>query len=114
MTQQRAELLQGTLDMIVLKVLAHGAEHGWGIAQRIEKFSGEVFEVNQGSLYPALQRLKRKGWVKAEWRRSVHNRRARYYSLTGAGAKRLEQEVAEWNRAHGAVNRILRVAPAAG
>jgi transcriptional regulator len=100
--------------MIVLKVLALGPEHGWGIAQQIERFSGEVFEVNQGSLYPALQRLKRKGWIRAEWQRSIKNRRARYYSLTRAGEKQLAHEMEEWKRAYGAVNRILRVALSEG
>ncbi len=109
MTESGSELLQGTLDMIVLKVLTLEPMHGWGIAQRIEQLSDGVFEVNQGSLYPALQRMKRKGWIKAEWRRSTNNRRARYYSLTRTGERQLGREVRDWHRAHAAVNRILRV-----
>jgi transcriptional regulator len=103
-----SELLQGTLEMLVLKTLSLQPQHGWGIAQRIGAISGGVFEVNQGSLYPALQRMKRKGWVRAEWRVSENHRRARYYELTAAGRKRLQQEEVEWDQVMGAVNRILR------
>lgn len=108
MPKDRDELLYGTLDMIVLRVLAIEPMHGWGIALRIEEMSGEVFEVNQGSLYPALQKMKRRGWVKSEWRRTENNRRARYYSLTRAGEKQLGQHVADWRRTSGAVEGILR------
>jgi len=107
MPDTRSELLYGTLEMIVLRVLALEPMHGWGIAMRIEQMSGEVFEVNQGSLYPALQRMKRKGWVKSHWRVTDNNRRARYYELTRAGEKQLELERADWERTSSAVNGIL-------
>jgi len=102
------ELLQGTLEMLVLKTLSLGPLHGWGIAQRIGEISEGVFAVNQGSLYPALQRMKRRGWVKSAWRVTENNRRARYYELTASGRKRLAVEAKEWNEVQGAVNRILR------
>lgn len=108
MSKDRNDLLYGTLEMIVLRVLALEPMHGWGIAIRIEEMSGEVFEVNQGSLYPALQKMKRKGWVRSEWRRTENNRRAKYYELTTAGEKQLEKHMADWKRASGAVNGILR------
>jgi transcriptional regulator len=103
-----SELLQGTLEMLVLKTLSLGPLHGWGIAQRIGEISEGVFAVNQGSLYPALQRMKRRGWVKSSWRVTENNRRARYYELTTSGRKRLAEETAAWGEAQGAVNRILR------
>jgi transcriptional regulator len=107
MTASRSELLQGTLELLVLRVLSFEPMHGWGIAQRIEQMSREVFSVNQGSLYPALQRMKQKGWVRSEWRRTDNNRRARYYELTRAGEKQLALERAEWERASVAVNGVL-------
>jgi transcriptional regulator len=107
MPTARSDLLQGTLELLALRVLALEPMHGWGIAQRIEQMSAEVFSVNQGSLYPALQRMKRKGWVRSEWRRTDNNRRARYYELTRAGQKQLAQERAEWERASAAVNGVL-------
>jgi transcriptional regulator len=107
MSADRSELLQGTLELLVLRVLALEPMHGWGIAQRIEQMSAEVFSVNQGSLYPALQRMKRKGWVRSAWRRTDNNRRARYYELTRAGEKQLAKERAEWERTSAAVNGIL-------
>ena len=107
MDEQGGELLRGTLDLLVLRVLAEGALHGWGIGERLTALSEEVFLVQQGSLYPALQRLRRQGWIRAEWQRSENNRRARYYELTPAGRRRLEVEVAAWRRASGAVDRIL-------
>lgn len=103
-----ASLLPGTLDLMVLRVLADRPMHGWGIGERLTQESQEVFRVNQGSLYPALQRLRRQGWIQAEWQRSEANRRARYYSLTPAGARRLDVEVRAWERAKGAVDRVLR------
>lgn len=108
MPGDRSELLYGTLEMIVLKVLAIEPMHGWGIAIRIEQMSGKVFDVNQGSLYPALQRMKRKGWVRSEWQRTDNNRRARYYELTRAGEKQLAREQSEWERTSNAVNGILQ------
>lgn len=114
MTEQRSELLQGTLDLLVLRILALEPMHGWGIGERIHLFSGEVFEVNQGSLYPALQRMRRKGWIRAEWRTTENNRRARYYALTPSGEEHLARARAEWKRASGAVERILSAAWANG
>lgn len=108
MPPDRSDLLYGTLEMIVLRVLAMEPMHGWGIAMRIEQMSGEVFEVNQGSLYPALQRMKRKGWVRSEWRLTDNNRRARYYQLTRAGEKQLALELTEWEKTSSAVNGILQ------
>ena len=107
MPKRRSDLLQGTLELLVLRVLSFKAMHGWGIAQRIEQMSDEVFAVNQGSLYPALQRMKRKGWIRSKWRITDNNRRARFYELTQAGTKELARERDEWERASGAVNGIL-------
>jgi PadR family transcriptional regulator, regulatory protein PadR len=108
--EEKADLLQGTLELLVLKVLSLGAMHGWGISERIQQMSEDVFQVNQGSLYPALQRMKRKGWVRSAWRVTENNRRARYYELTSTGAGQLERELASWRRSSGAVERILAVA----
>ena len=107
MGKPRSDLLQGTLDMLVLKVLALEPMHGWGIAQRIQQFSRGVLEINQGSLYPALQRLELKGAIDAEWRTSDHNRRARYYCLTTAGRRALGAETESWRRYVSAVDAIL-------
>jgi len=101
-----SDLLPGTLDLLVLKTLEAEALHGWGVAQRIERVS-EVFRIKLGSLYPALQRLEQAGLVEAEWRPSDNNRRARYYSLTRSGRRRLEAERKEWARLAGGVARIL-------
>ena len=101
------DLLQGTLEMLALKALSLEPMHGWGIGNRIGQLSGGVFDVNQGSLYPALQRMLRKGWITSEWRTSDHNRRARYYQLTAAGRRQLGQETESWNRAARAVFGIL-------
>ena len=109
-TDRRAEVLQGTLEMLTLKLLTVEPMHGWGLSIRLRQISGDVFDVNQGSLYPALQRMKRRGWISAEWRTSDNNRRARFYSITREGARQLEAEVAEWQRTSGAVNRVLRLA----
>ncbi len=108
MTDARSELLQGTLELLVLKTLWLEPMHGWGIAQRIEAMSRDVFRVNQGSLYPALQRMLRKGLIRSEWRVTENKRRARYYLLTAGGRKQLEAERADWERSSAAVNRILR------
>lgn len=110
MTRSRTDLLQGTLELLVLKTLSLEPMHGWGIAQRIEAMSLEVFRVNQGSLYPALQRMLRRGWIKSEWRITENNRRARYYLLTTAGRKQLESERADWQRSAAAIERILEQA----
>ena len=107
MADTKSDLLLGTLDMLVLKTLGFEPMHGWGLAMRIEQISHGVFSVNQGSLYPALQRLRRKGWVRSDWRITENNRRARYYALTRAGHRQLVKEVEEWERVSGAVNQIL-------
>lgn len=106
----RTELLQGTLEMLVLKTLSLEPMHGWGISQRLRQRSGEVFDVQQGSLYPALQRMLRRGWLCAEWRVTDNNRRARYYELTREGRRVLDAEIREWRRAAGAVERVLTFA----
>jgi transcriptional regulator len=100
-------LLQGTLEMLVLKTLLLEPMHGWGIAQRVEQISRGVFAVQQGSLYPALQRMKRRGWITAAWRTSDNNRRARYYELTAAGRRQLDIERSAWQQASAAVNLVL-------
>ena len=102
------DLLPGTLDMLVLKVLARSPLHGWGIAQHINQVSGDIFDVGVGSLYPALQRLLVNGWVKAEWGVSENNRRARYYTLTAAGRRRLEVEVSNFDRMLLAITRVMQ------
>jgi transcriptional regulator len=107
MASNRSELLQGTLELIVLKILSQEPQHGWGIAQRIEQISGEVFQVNQGSLYPALHRLEEQGWIDSEWGVSDTNRQAKFYRLTRAGQRQLEVEAAQWARITAAVGRIL-------
>ncbi len=96
--------------MLVLKTLALEPMHGWGVSERIRQISQDVFQVNQGSLYPALQRLKRKGWIRSQWRVTENNRRARYYTLTAAGRRQLDAERREWERSVSAVNRILLTA----
>lgn len=110
MADDRSSLLQGTLDLLVLQILSLEPMHGWGISERIQQVSDDVFQVNQGSLYPALQRLKRKGWISARWRVTENNRRARYYALTPAGEKRLAVEREAWRRSSRAVERILQLA----
>jgi transcriptional regulator len=108
MAADRSDLLQGTLDLLVLRILSPGPMHGWRISQRIEQISGEVLRVNQGSLYPALHRLERKGLVEAEWGVAESNRQARFYSLTRKGRKQLADETENWQRFAGAVARILQ------
>jgi PadR family transcriptional regulator len=103
-----SEILQGTLDLLILKTLALEPMHGWGIAQRIQQISQDVLQVQQGSLYPALYRLERKKWIQAEWGASDNNRRAKYYSLTKAGCEQLEREMADWDRLSAAVALILQ------
>jgi PadR family transcriptional regulator, regulatory protein PadR len=104
---ERGELLQGTLEMLVLRTLALEPLHGWGIAQRIQQLSCDVLVVQQGSLYPALQRMRRRGWIRSEWRVTENNRRARYYALTAAGQRQLGIERAAWDRAAAAINAVL-------
>ena len=110
MVVQKTELLQGTLDMLILKVLNRGAVHGFGIAQRIQQLSDDVLSVGEGSLYPALYRLQEKGWIESEWGQSENNRRAKYYKLTKAGRKQLEQETAFWGRLVRAITLVLETA----
>jgi PadR family transcriptional regulator PadR len=107
----KSDLLQGTLDMLVLKVLDLGPMHGYGIAQRLEQISQAVLQVNQGSLYPALLRLEQQGWISSRWGASENNRRARFYSLTRAGRRQLAAESARWERVAGAIGRLLRAVP---
>ncbi|MGH7637965.1 MAG: PadR family transcriptional regulator [Gemmatimonadaceae bacterium] len=107
---QRTEVLQGTLEMLALKLLTAEPMHGWGLSVKLREISRDVLDVNQGSLYPALQRMLRRGWIRAEWRTSDNNRRARYYAITREGRKQLNAEIDEWERSSGAVNRVLRYA----
>jgi PadR family transcriptional regulator PadR len=104
------ERLQGTLDLLILRVLQHEPNHGWGIAQQIQLLSRDVLQVQQGSLYPALRRLEERGWIDAEWGTSDNNRRARYYRLTAAGRKQLAKEMASWESFALAVRRVLQTA----
>jgi PadR family transcriptional regulator, regulatory protein PadR len=107
MARDQSELLQGTLELLILKTLSLQPMHGWGISQRIQQMSRDVFQVNQGSLYPALQRMRNKGLLKAEWRTTDHGRQARYYLLTAAGERELASERSQWERSSAAVNWIL-------
>jgi transcriptional regulator len=102
------ELLQGTLDLLILKTLALEPMHGWGIAQRIQQISQDVLQVGQGSLYPALHRLEQRGWIGSEWSISDNNRRAKFYSLTRAGKSQLEKELGEWERLSAAIALVLQ------
>jgi PadR family transcriptional regulator PadR len=105
---ENSEILQGTLDLLILKTVALEPMHGWGIAQRIQQISREVLQIQQGSLYPALYRLERKRWISAEWGASENNRRAKFYSLTKTGRQQLEKELANWERLSSAVALILQ------
>jgi len=107
MDQPNTDVIQGTLDLLILKTLSLAPMHGFGIARRIEQVSREVFKVNAGSLLTALERLQRAGWIDAEWRQTPNARRAKFYSLTRAGRKQLEVETADWRRRSGAVARLL-------
>jgi transcriptional regulator len=109
MPDYKSELLQGTLDLLILRTLAaNDAMHGWGIAQRIQQVSRDTFAVNQGSLYPALHRLEAQGWVEAEWGVSENNRQAKFYRLTRAGRRQLEEEIEYWERFAAAVGLVLK------
>ena len=110
MVSGKTDMLQGTLDLLILRTLALEPQHGWGIAQRIEQISREVLSVTQGSLYPALYRLEEQGAIAAEWGISETNRRAKFYRLTRAGARQLERETESWERFAAAVARVLRTA----
>jgi transcriptional regulator len=107
MVQSNADVLQGTLDMLILKTLLLEPMHGWGVSQRIQAISEDILQVNQGSLYPALHRLAGRGWITSEWGRSEHNRRAKFYSLTDRGRNQLRTEEECWRRFSIAVNLVL-------
>lgn len=107
MNKERMELPQGTLDLLILKTLALEPLHGWGVSERLQQISREAVQVGQGSLYPALHRLERRGWIRAQWRTTENNRRAKYYELTGAGRKQLEVEKAAWRKLADTVSHVL-------
>ncbi|MGH3182226.1 MAG: PadR family transcriptional regulator [Streptosporangiaceae bacterium] len=107
MGNDKAELLQGTLDLLILKALALGEMHGFGIAQRLQQMSRQVLQVGQGSLYPALRRLEQQGWIRSSWAASANNRRARYYRLTRSGERQLERAATQWERLAAAVSGIV-------
>ncbi len=108
--KSRLDLLQGTLDLLILRTLQTGALHGWAISERIQQISQDTLQVNQGSLYPALHRLEHQGWIKAEWGVSELGRRARFYRLTASGRKQLELETENWARLAAAIGRVLEMA----
>jgi len=110
MRQKKADALQGTLDLLVLKTLSRGPQHGYGIAARIQHITDDMLRVEEGSLYPALHRMEQAGWIAADWRFTENRRRARIYRLTRAGQKRLSEEEARWDRLLNAVGKVLRFA----
>lgn len=110
MPRSKLDLLQGTLDLLILRTLTTGPRHGWAVSERIQQISEGVLRVNQGSLYPALHRLEQQGWIRADWGVSELGRRARFYRLTPAGRKQLELEADEWSRLTHAIGRILEMA----
>src|SRR5690349_15191413 len=110
MSKPKSDLLQGTLDLLMLKTLELESMHGWGITLRIQQLSDSVLQVNQGSLYPALHRLEEQGWIRATWKASENNRQAKYYELTARGRKQMAQEKENWLRLSGAVARIVGTA----
>ena len=107
MTSERIDLPQGTLDLLILRTLALEPQHGWAISERVQQVSSDVLRIQQGSLYPALHRLERRGWIKAKWGTSENNRRAKYYELTRAGQKQLEAETDNWRKLTAAVAQVL-------
>lgn len=110
MSAQRIDLPQGTLDLLILRTLALGPQHGWAISERVQQISSDVLRIQQGSLYPALHRLERRGWIKARWGTSENNRRAKYYELTRPGRRQLELEKDAWEKLTAAVAQVLRTA----
>jgi PadR family transcriptional regulator, regulatory protein PadR len=110
MAEQRIELPQGTLDLLILKIIARGPQHGWAISERVQQISSDALQVKQGSLYPALHRLERRGWIKASWSTTENNRRAKNYELTRRGHKQLEAQEDSWRRLTAAVSLILDTA----
>src|ERR1700723_3506352 len=107
MTNQRIDLPQGTLDLLILRTLSLGPQHGWAISERVQQVSSDVLQIQQGSLYPALHRLERRGWIKATWGASENNRRAKYYELTRSGRKQLDVETDSWRKLTTAVAQVL-------
>lgn len=103
------DLVQGTLDLLLLKILALGPFHGWAIAQRLKQVSGDVLQVSDGSLYPALHKLEQEGWITAEWKTSELGRRAKFYSLTRLGRRHLQREAAQWERLSSAISQVVRL-----
>jgi transcriptional regulator len=110
MPDRSIDLPQGTLDLLILRTLSLGPQHGWGISERVQQISSDVLRIQQGSLYPALHRLERRGWVKARWGTSENNRRARYYELTKSGLRELEAEKRDWKKLTAAVAQVLGTA----
>jgi transcriptional regulator len=104
-----SDLVQGTLDLLILKILALEPLHGWAIGQRLRQVSDDVLQVSDGSLYPALHKLEQQGWIKAEWRASENNRRAKFYTLTRPGRRKLEQETGDWQRLSTAISRVVKL-----
>jgi transcriptional regulator len=104
-----SDLVQGTLDLLILKILALEPLHGWAIGQRLRQVSGDVLQVSDGSLYPALHKLEQNGWIRAEWRPSENNRRAKFYELTRAGRQRLDDESVNWNRLSTAISKVVKL-----
>jgi PadR family transcriptional regulator PadR len=104
-----SDLVQGTLDLLVLKILALAPLHGWALSQRLKQISGEVLQVSDGSLYPALHKLEQQGWIQAEWKLTENNRRAKFYSLTRLGRRQLEREAANWERISAAIAGVMRL-----
>lgn len=110
MPDPRIDLPQGTLDLLILRTLSLGPQHGWGVSERVQQISSDVLRIQQGSLYPALHRLERRGWIKAKWGTSENNRRAKFYELTKAGKQRLEVEKTAWEKLTAAVAEVLETA----
>jgi len=110
MARERIDLPQGTLDLLILKILALEPQHGWGISERIQQVSSDVVQVQQGSLYPALHRLERRGWISAHWKPTENNRNAKYYELTRTGRKQLETEEQSWRKLAAAIGQVLDMA----
>ena len=104
-----SDLVQGTLDLLILKMLALEPMNGFAISQRLKQISGDILQVSDGSLYPALHKLEQRGWIKAEWRQSENNRRAKFYSLTRAGTRHLEHETGNWDRLSAAISRVVKL-----
>src|SRR5215470_12012778 len=107
-----ADLVQGTLDLLLLKILALEPLHGWAISQRLKSISGDVLQVSEGSLYPALHKLEQEGWIKAEWKQTENNRRAKFYSITRLGKRQLQAEAANWRRLSAAISQVIQISEA--